>query len=66
MIFSTVVGDGTAYLYEAYADAGLDPAVLPIASLTTSEAEVKLMGNDVAAGHVTAAPYFEGVGGERE
>jgi len=63
VIFSTVVGDGTAYLYQAYADAGLDPAVLPIASLTTSEAEVKLMGNDVASGHVTAAPYFEGVAG---
>jgi branched-chain amino acid transport system substrate-binding protein len=63
VIFSTVVGDGTAYLYQAYADAGFDPSVLPIASLTTSEAEVKLMGSDVAAGHVTAAPYFEGVAG---
>jgi ABC-type branched-subunit amino acid transport system substrate-binding protein len=63
VIFSTVVGDGTAYLYQAYADAGFDPAVLPIASLTTSEAEVKLMGREAAAGHITAAPYFEGVAG---
>ena len=63
VIFSTVVGDGTAYLYQAYADAGFDPAIVPIASLTTSEAEVKLMGHEVASGHITAAPYFEGVAG---
>jgi ABC-type branched-subunit amino acid transport system substrate-binding protein len=61
VIFSTVVGDATAYFYQAYAEAGHDPKVMPIASLTTSEAEVKRMGADVACGHVTAAPYFEGV-----
>lgn len=61
VIFSTVVGQATAYLYQAYANAGFDPQVVPIASLTTSEAEVKLMGSDVACGHITAAPYFESV-----
>ncbi len=61
VIFSTVVGQATAYLYQAYANAGFDPQVVPIASLTTSEAEVKLMGSDVACGHFTAAPYFESV-----
>jgi branched-chain amino acid transport system substrate-binding protein len=61
VIFSTVVGQATAYLYQAFATAGFDPAVIPIASLTTSEAEVKLMGADVACGHITAAPYFESV-----
>jgi branched-chain amino acid transport system substrate-binding protein len=60
-IFSTVVGEATAHLYRAYADAGFDPRSMPIASLTTSEAEVKLMGPDVACGHITAAPYFESV-----
>ena len=40
VIFSTVVGDGTKYLYQAYADAGFSPKVMPIASLTTSEAEI--------------------------
>jgi ABC-type branched-subunit amino acid transport system substrate-binding protein len=60
-IFSTVVGEATAHLYRAYADVGLDPRSTPIASLTTSEAEVKLMGADVACGHITAAPYFETV-----
>jgi branched-chain amino acid transport system substrate-binding protein len=62
VIFSTIVGQSTAYLYQAYAGAGFDPRVMPITSLTTSEAEVKLMGVDVACGHITAAPYFEGVG----
>ena len=58
VIFSTVVGQATAYLYQAYTTAGFNPDVMPIASLTTSEAEVKLMGSDVACGHITAAPLF--------
>ena len=60
-IFSTVVGSGTRMLYEAYAEVGLDPARMPIASLTTCEAEVSEMGRHVAAGHVSAAPYFQAV-----
>lgn len=58
-IFSTVVGEGTAMLYRAYAEAGLDPARMPIASLTTTEAEVQAMGAGLAAGHITSAPYFQ-------
>jgi branched-chain amino acid transport system substrate-binding protein len=61
VIFSTVVGQATAFLYQAYAAAGFNSRFMPIASLTTSEAEVKLMGSDVACGHITAAPYFESV-----
>ncbi|WP_144107205.1 transporter substrate-binding domain-containing protein [Paraburkholderia sp. BCC1886] len=60
-IFSTVVGDSTATFYRAYAEAGLDPKRMPIASLTTSEAEISQMGNEVAAGHFTAAPYFQSI-----
>src|SRR3546814_18356826 len=36
----------------------LDPAKMPIASLTTSENEIAAMGGDAAAGHFTSAPYF--------
>ena len=61
VIFSTVVGTATSYLYQAYADAGLSPKSVPIASLTTTEAEVLAMGFDVGEGHITAASYFEGV-----
>jgi branched-chain amino acid transport system substrate-binding protein len=61
-IFSTVVGDATQHLYRAYAEAGLDPKSMPIASLTTSEVEVAQMGAAAAAGHFTAAPYFTSIG----
>src|SRR4029077_19554645 len=59
VIFSTVVGSGTAMLYRAFRAAGFDPARMPIASLTTSEAEVAEMGPEAAEGHSTAAPFFE-------
>ena len=60
-VFSTVVGSGTRMLYEAYAEAGLDPSQMPIASLTTCEAETSEMSAQVAAGHITAAPYFQSI-----
>jgi ABC-type branched-subunit amino acid transport system substrate-binding protein len=60
-IFSTVVGSGTVYLYQSYTDFGFDPKSMPIASLTTTEAEIRAMGYDVGSGHVTAAPYFQSV-----
>jgi branched-chain amino acid transport system substrate-binding protein len=63
-IFSTVVGDSTASFYRAYAEAGFDPKTMPIASLTTSEAEVSQMGAGVAAGHFTASPYFQSIDSE--
>lgn len=62
VIFSTVVGEGTAMLYEAYHKAGFDASRTPIASLTTSEAEVAEMSAAAACGHVTAAPFFDILG----
>jgi branched-chain amino acid transport system substrate-binding protein len=59
IIFSTVVGESTVHLYQAYADFGFDPRNMPIASLTTTEAEIRAMGADVGEGHITAASYFE-------
>ena len=59
VVFSTVVGRGTAMLYEAFVQAGLDSSVMPIASLTTSEAEVAEMSPAAARGHITAAPFFD-------
>lgn len=61
VVFSTVVGDSTSHLYQAYAQAGLDPLRKPIASLTTTEAELRAMGYDAGEGHITAASYFEGI-----
>lgn len=59
-IFSTVVGNATQHFYRAYAEAGLSPKKMPIASLTTSEVEVGQMGA-AAVGHFTAAPYFASI-----
>jgi branched-chain amino acid transport system substrate-binding protein len=59
VIFSTVVGRGTAMFYDAYHKAGFNAAKTPIASLTTSEAEVAEMSAAVACGHVTASPFFD-------
>jgi branched-chain amino acid transport system substrate-binding protein len=59
VVFSTVVGQSTAIFYETYWRAGFDPNKMPIASLTTSEAEVAEMTPEVAEGHITAAPFFE-------
>jgi branched-chain amino acid transport system substrate-binding protein len=58
-VFSTVVGRSTAIFYEAYRRAGFDASKMPIASLTTSEAEVAEMSAEAAEGHLTAAPFFE-------
>jgi branched-chain amino acid transport system substrate-binding protein len=63
-IFSTVVGDGTALLHRAYAQVKLDPDRMPLASLTTCEAEVRQMGADIAQGHITSAPYFQSIATE--
>lgn len=60
-IFSTVVGKATRMFYQAYADAGLDPHRMPIASLTTCETEVSEMGTRIAQGHITAAAYFQSI-----
>jgi branched-chain amino acid transport system substrate-binding protein len=61
VVFSTVVGEGTSHLYQAYADFGLNPSTTPIASLTTTEAEIHAMGYDVGESHLTGACYFETV-----
>jgi branched-chain amino acid transport system substrate-binding protein len=64
VVFSTVVGEATALFHRACHDAGLDARNVPIASLTTTEAEIALMGADLAAGHLTAATYFQSVSGK--
>ena len=65
VIFSTVVGEATVGLYQVYADMGLDPKRIPIASLTTTETEIKAMGTEVGEGHITSAPYFQSLNGPK-
>jgi branched-chain amino acid transport system substrate-binding protein len=59
VVVSNVVGTGAILLYEAYYDAGINTADMPIASLATTEAEVAGMRPEVAAGNLTAASFFE-------
>lgn len=61
VIFSTLVGSGTVNFYTAYHESGGDGFKLPIASLTTNEAEVAVIGQEASAGHITAAPYFRNI-----
>ncbi|MGL3209846.1 transporter substrate-binding domain-containing protein [Bradyrhizobium sp. BR 1433] len=61
VIYSTIVGAGIVPFYTAFKEAGFDGRQLPIASQSTSEADVVLMRPDVAEGHVTAAPFFQSV-----
>lgn len=60
VIFATVVGDSDVAFARQYHAAELDPATMPVISLTRSEVEVKAIGGDAAAGHFSSAPYFMG------
>jgi branched-chain amino acid transport system substrate-binding protein len=60
-VFSTVVGVGVERLYRSFARCGLDPDRTPIASVTTSEAEIAAMGAHLGEGHFASASYFQSV-----
>lgn len=64
VVFSTLVGRCIVDFCRAYADAGVDPAVMPIASHNITEAELVAVGRRETAGHITAAPYFSSVATE--
>jgi ABC-type branched-subunit amino acid transport system substrate-binding protein len=68
VVFSTVVGRAAQTFYRLYREAGLDPATLPIASLTMAEGEIQAIGAALCEGHITAASYFaslQGAGNRR-
>lgn len=57
VVISTVVGADTINFYETYNNATSKNRV-PIASLTTSEAELEQMNVESRGGHYSAIPYF--------
>lgn len=65
VVFCNFVGEAIVHFYQAFAEAGLDAARMPIASLTTSESDVQVMGTAAAAGHITSATYFQSQPGLR-
>lgn len=58
VVFSTLVGESARLFYALYREHGLDPHEMPIASLSMAEEEVRLIGPERCAGHITAATYF--------
>lgn len=62
-IISTVVGEDSISLYNAFSAAGLRGDSLPIASLTTTESELWRMMPAARAGHISVASYFSTLAG---
>lgn len=60
-VISTVVGDDSVALYNAFSNCGLDGTRLPIASLTTTESELARIRPEARAGHISVASYFSTV-----
>ncbi|MFT3805251.1 MAG: transporter substrate-binding domain-containing protein [Burkholderiaceae bacterium] len=61
VVFCTIVGEAAARFHAACREEGIAPSDTTIAGLTITEAEVQLMGADLACGHLTAATYFESI-----
>ena len=61
-IISTVVGEDSVTLYNAFAVQGLKSEQLPIASLTTTESELRSILPEARAGHISVTSYFSTLG----
>ncbi len=58
VILSTVVGGDVGKLFTAYARSEFDPRVVPIASISATEAEVGMLDPQITAGHISCGTYF--------
>ncbi|MDF9839781.1 MULTISPECIES: transporter substrate-binding domain-containing protein [unclassified Paenibacillus] len=61
VIFSTLVVESASAFYKQYANYGLSPETMPIASIVTNEMDLAAMGGSVGEGHISALPYFQSV-----
>ena len=59
-----MVGEAARLFYRLYRKHGLDPARIPIASLSMAEEEVRLIGPELCEGHITSATYFNSLDNE--
>lgn len=57
-ILSTVVGNDTITLYNAFSNHPLSKTGVRIASLTTTESELEKMAPQSRSGHISVSPYF--------
>ncbi|BCG01668.1 amino acid ABC substrate-binding protein (plasmid) [Paraburkholderia sp. PGU19] len=65
VVFSTLIGRGARVFYKLYREHGIDPARIPIASLTMTEGETRMIGAELCGGHIVSASYFNTLGNER-
>lgn len=61
VVFSTLVGRGARAFYKLYRERGIDPANIPIASLTMTEGETRMIGPELCGGHIVSASYVNTV-----
>ena len=64
VVFSTLVGQSARLFYQLYRENGIDPKVIPIASLSMAEEEIRLIGPALCEGHITSATYFSSLKNE--
>lgn len=57
VVFSTLIGRGARTFYRLYRERGFDPARIPIASLTMTEGEIRMIGPELCGGHIVSASY---------
>jgi len=58
-VLNTVNGSGNVALFEALASAGVDPALVPMLSMSVSEDELRAVGKGHADGHYLLSSYFQ-------
>lgn len=61
VVFSTLVGRSARAFYQLYRERGIDPARIPIASLTMTEGEIRMIGSEVCGGHILSSSYVNTV-----
>ncbi len=57
VVFSTLIGRGARGFYRLYREHGIDPARIPIASLTVTEGEIRMIGPELCGHHIVSASY---------
>jgi len=59
VVFSTLNGDSNIAFYQQYKEAGISADDIPIVAVSVAEAELQLIGGEIAAGHYAAWSYFQ-------
>lgn len=59
VIINTMVGESNVYFFQQLADADFTASTLPVLSTTVAEEEVRIIGPQLIAGHLTTWSYFQ-------